>query len=74
MFYEDKEKKIYTGGEDGVINVLLLSSSGLSLKGKLLTLDLKLSQNPAIRSLDFYCGRALIGTMGSELFFIDNID
>ncbi len=39
MFFDNNEKRLFTGGEDGVINLLLLQSTGLVLKGKVITLD-----------------------------------
>lgn len=69
MVYEKNQKKLYTGGEDGAVNVFS-TEVGLKLLKKLTQIGNE-SVEIKIRSLDVMGDRMLIGTAGSELFLMN---
>ena len=55
-----------------MVNILSVSGKEISIEKKFIQLSEKESIQPAIRSLDLYAGRVLVGTMGSELFYFQS--
>ena len=73
MHFEKSTQKLYSGGNDGVINEYSLSGGKLKLMRSVIALSEAESLNRSIRTLDVYNNQLLFGTRASDLFFVPSI-
>jgi WD40 repeat protein/Ca2+-binding EF-hand superfamily protein len=72
VHYSKTNKKLLSGGKDGVIKEWIIDGSKLKCVKTLMSFEDSVSQVSAIRLIDVFENRMLVGTRSSELWVVDD--